>query len=190
MHKHKAKAKETTTTGWTHCVAAGDCDGSAHGGVTYREVCACGAVRYIESNGAHRETSAWDDPDDSGSLRVRGTVLLTLAVALATGCAAPMVRAPTIIHAAPVTVATGPVNAPASAPASTLDAVVAALVTAARTATVLPEQVEVTVGSARYACFRWPLEELLAGKINADTLWSVYVRELRTDGRKLDFEVR
>jgi hypothetical protein len=82
--------------------------------------------------------------------------------------------------------------APSSAPAPTAtpDAVVAALVRAAQAAMALPEQVEVTVGGARYACFRWPLEELIQGRINADTLWQVYVRELRTDARRLDFEVR
>ena len=183
-HKHKAKAKDTTITAWTHCVAVGDCDGSAHGGTTHREVCSCGAVRYVESNGTHQAKSEWEIPDGPEVLRIRGTVLLTLVLTLAAGCAAPVVRTPEIVHAAPVIVA-----APMAAPTGP-DAVVAALVTVARTAPALPEQVEVTVGGARYACYRWPLQELLAGKINADTLWSVYVREVHTDGRKLDFEVR
>lgn len=115
-----------------------------------------------------------------------------LLLAMATGCTAATVstvRAPTIIHAAPVTVA-APSPEPTSAPTSGPDAVVAALVTVARGLHALPEQVEVTVGGARYACYRWPLEELLRGRINADTLWSVYVREIHIDGRKLDFEVR
>ena len=69
MHKHKAKANATTTTGWIHCVAAGDCDGSAHGGVTHREVCSCGAVRHVESNGNYQERSEWDFEDGHGEVR-------------------------------------------------------------------------------------------------------------------------
>jgi hypothetical protein len=65
MHKHKAKAKDTTITGWTHCVVGSDCDGSAHGNVVRREVCACGAVRLVESNDGHEARSEWDDPDGS-----------------------------------------------------------------------------------------------------------------------------
>ncbi len=119
------------------------------------------------------------------------TRALLLVAILAAGCAAPVVQATVIAPLVPPSLPTlVPASASAPALASTPDAVVAALVRAAQAAMALPEQVEVTVGGARYACFRWPLQELLRGRINADTLWQVYVREVRTDGRKLDFEVR
>lgn len=69
MHKHKAKASATTTTGWTRCVAGSDCDGRAHGNVVRREVCSCGAVCYVESNDGHQERSEWDFEDGHEEVR-------------------------------------------------------------------------------------------------------------------------
>ncbi len=62
-HKHKAKSKDTIIAAWTHCVIGSDCSGSAHGNVVRHEVCACGAVRMVESNDGHQESSEWDFPD-------------------------------------------------------------------------------------------------------------------------------
>ena len=56
---HTHKEISSTTRGWTHCVNGDGCSGAAHGGVTYREVCSCGAERLVESNGRHRNEGPW-----------------------------------------------------------------------------------------------------------------------------------
>lgn len=58
---HKHEATQTNTYAWSTCVAVPSqhCDGTAHGGVTHVEECACGAVRKIESNGKHVLTGYW-----------------------------------------------------------------------------------------------------------------------------------
>ena len=67
------------------------------------------------------------------------------------------------------------------------EAIVAALLAAKNG---LPE-VEVVVGGKRYACIRRPLEEYAAGVITAETVWSVYVRDLsESAGRMFDFDAR
>ena len=62
-HRHRAITTRTATQGWSHCVAAGPCDGTAHGAVTFTEHCRCGAIRLTESNGQHQATSGWEKPE-------------------------------------------------------------------------------------------------------------------------------
>ena len=65
MHTHRVSKSETF--GWTHC-----CDPyayhsqAAHGGVTIREECKCGAVRFRETTGPTTRTShtsKWEMPE-------------------------------------------------------------------------------------------------------------------------------
>ena len=59
--RHRA-AGDSPAHGWTSCVAAGSCSGAAHGAITYRDECRCGAVRRTETNGLHTATSGWCSP--------------------------------------------------------------------------------------------------------------------------------
>jgi len=59
-HKHTMSTEYercfTTCARWTRCNPA------AHGGITVREKCACGAVRLVNRNGNHVEIGAWEAP--------------------------------------------------------------------------------------------------------------------------------
>jgi hypothetical protein len=63
--RHVHGAIRTETRPWQGCILTADearhidCSGAAHGGVTYVEHCACGAIRETESNGAHEISSGW-----------------------------------------------------------------------------------------------------------------------------------
>lgn len=63
-HKHKADPKRHQITGWSYCVAAGPCNGAAHGSITYIDRCACGAKRLTESNGLHKKRGPWTGGTD------------------------------------------------------------------------------------------------------------------------------
>jgi hypothetical protein len=41
------------------CVDPHDCTPAAHGGMTYRDVCSCGAERATNVNGTHEEEGPW-----------------------------------------------------------------------------------------------------------------------------------
>ena len=61
MHRHRPKTSKMF--GWSGCVSGGGNCGTAHGGVTYRETCSCGAERLVESNGRHEANSGWYMPE-------------------------------------------------------------------------------------------------------------------------------
>lgn len=74
MANHRHREKTSSMTGWQHCVARGSCSGAAHGAVTLISRCACGAVRKVESNGRHQESSGWYEDNKTATMRA---VLLT-----------------------------------------------------------------------------------------------------------------
>lgn len=62
-HQHTAQ-RSTEERCYAGSVAGpcGDENQAAHGGITYREVCACGADRGVNVNGRHVETGPWSAP--------------------------------------------------------------------------------------------------------------------------------
>jgi hypothetical protein len=64
MSVHRHKAATETTHGWSRCCASPSqgCSGASHGGVTFVELCACGALRRTESNGCHTLQGRWEEP--------------------------------------------------------------------------------------------------------------------------------
>lgn len=59
-HHHRALPQQHTVRSWTHCVAPGDGhDEIAHGGLTYRDACSCGASRASEANGGRIVRGPW-----------------------------------------------------------------------------------------------------------------------------------
>jgi hypothetical protein len=65
IHRHRP-SNASTEHGWSDCVTdRSDC-GAAHGGMVYRDVCDCGAVRHTESNGGHTARTEWIAPKDRG----------------------------------------------------------------------------------------------------------------------------
>lgn len=61
--RHRVVKGGTKIEGWTRCVASnefGPCKNSeAHGGVTYRDTCRCGARRLTEANGQALVKGEW-----------------------------------------------------------------------------------------------------------------------------------
>ena len=60
---HRHMVKESRLRAFTGCVIGTLCDAScnemAHGGVSHKEYCRCGAERLVNSNQGHREVSGW-----------------------------------------------------------------------------------------------------------------------------------
>jgi len=61
MGHHRHKASRSEDWGFGGCAAPYDCDPRAHGGVTIREVCACGATRERNVNQRWSEHGVWSD---------------------------------------------------------------------------------------------------------------------------------
>lgn len=62
MTEHRHRMKTRTIGSFAQCCAGADCKPAAHGGVSYQEICACGAVKRINSTGtvpSREETSGW-----------------------------------------------------------------------------------------------------------------------------------
>lgn len=61
MRDHEHQPEKTTVRRYTGPVSR-DENRAAHGNVTYRDHCACGAVRDRNVNGRHSEIGDWFDP--------------------------------------------------------------------------------------------------------------------------------
>jgi hypothetical protein len=67
MTTHTHRAATTRETVWAHCVTPEECAAEpmrvrAHGNITTRETCACGAERITEINSG-RNSTGWIEPD-------------------------------------------------------------------------------------------------------------------------------
>lgn len=63
-HRHRPAPTQGRLRAFTGCVAPFRCEPVAHGNVTYRDVCACGATRDTNSNAGHSERSPWQERTD------------------------------------------------------------------------------------------------------------------------------
>ena len=65
MHRHasiRSLERETVYRGPT---TSSDTNPAAHGNITRQETCRCGAVRWLNINGNHREAGNWYHPEDA-----------------------------------------------------------------------------------------------------------------------------
>ncbi len=58
--KHRHKKHRIVMKNYTRCVAPLKCTHSAHGYITWHEVCLCGAVRLINTNKNYKEVGKWE----------------------------------------------------------------------------------------------------------------------------------
>ena len=56
---HNHKVKTSIEHGYSYCVAGPKCDPRAHGWVTVRQACGCGATREVNVNQGWSERSPW-----------------------------------------------------------------------------------------------------------------------------------
>jgi len=59
-HKHHAKTSETRPF-WGPVATGARANPAAHGGITRRETCSCGATRKVNVNGVHVEKGRWNE---------------------------------------------------------------------------------------------------------------------------------
>lgn len=57
--RHHHRAHNSDERCYTHCVDPENCDPAAHGGITYRQTCRCGAERLINANNNVAELGRW-----------------------------------------------------------------------------------------------------------------------------------
>jgi hypothetical protein len=65
-HIHRALPLKSRDFGWTHCVTPTPCAARptrqrAHGNITRRDVCSCGATRETEINTGARNYGPWKE---------------------------------------------------------------------------------------------------------------------------------
>ena len=67
MHTHHHRSVRREMRGFQFCVAPSRCHPEAHGGVTHRDLCRCGATKVTNSTGWGREErGAWVDAISRG----------------------------------------------------------------------------------------------------------------------------
>lgn len=62
--KHRHTSIDRRTACWMYCITPQACAANpsrqgAHGGVTHRDTCECGATREVESNYGHTNRGPW-----------------------------------------------------------------------------------------------------------------------------------
>jgi hypothetical protein len=63
-HRHRPLPSKQRTVGYVHCQSPGRCNPRSHGGVTFIDVCRCGAQRRTNGNAGGREIGPWEGGHD------------------------------------------------------------------------------------------------------------------------------